>query len=228
MVHENGPYEVEGRTEFSFDSGHPRGMLEESLGQNVWVISGTKSKGKTRYHLCALYHPEVVEDDPDGGFCILGKGKGFTPEIELTHLAWFTDLYTEPRIYSFGFRKISNEQLAQKLQEISTVTETEYYSPDEIVTTQGFIEPALKQITVNAYERNLKARKACIGHYGYLCSVCEFDFEAQYGEVGKEFIHVHHLTLRSATKEEYEIDPINDLRPVCPNCHSMIHKKNPP
>lgn len=25
-----------------------------------------------------------------------------------------------------------------------------------------------------------------------------------------------------------QIDPISDLRPVCPNCHAMLHKKNPP
>ncbi|MDB9470225.1 hypothetical protein PN480_18680 [Dolichospermum circinale CS-1225] len=28
--------------------------------------------------------------------------------------------------------------------------------------------------------------------------------------------------------EEYEVDPIKDLRPVCPNCHAMIHRRLPP
>ncbi len=28
--------------------------------------------------------------------------------------------------------------------------------------------------------------------------------------------------------QEYKVDPINDLRPVCPNCHTMLHKQNPP
>jgi 5-methylcytosine-specific restriction protein A len=28
--------------------------------------------------------------------------------------------------------------------------------------------------------------------------------------------------------EKYTLNPINDLRPVCPNCHAIIHKKNPP
>ncbi|MDY6960261.1 MAG: HNH endonuclease, partial [Halobacteriota archaeon] len=23
-------------------------------------------------------------------------------------------------------------------------------------------------------------------------------------------------------------DPVNDLRPVCPNCHAVLHKKKPP
>ena len=25
--------------------------------------------------------------------------------------------------------------------------------------------------------------------------------------------------------EAHEVDPIEGLRPVCPNCHSMIHKR---
>jgi hypothetical protein len=26
----------------------------------------------------------------------------------------------------------------------------------------------------------------------------------------------------------YKIDPIKDLRPVCPNCHSMLHQRKKP
>jgi predicted HNH restriction endonuclease len=28
--------------------------------------------------------------------------------------------------------------------------------------------------------------------------------------------------------EEYVIDPIKDLRPLCPNCHAVIHLRQPP
>lgn len=87
-------------------------------------------------------------------------------------------------------------------------------------------EGAKKQTTVNAYERNPKAREICIQNYGYKCSVCEFDFEEVYGEIGIGFIHVHHLKPLSEINEEYQVDPVNDLRPVCPNCHSMLHKAN--
>lgn len=27
---------------------------------------------------------------------------------------------------------------------------------------------------------------------------------------------------------EYYLDPKKDLIPVCPNCHAMLHRKNPP
>lgn len=96
--------------------------------------------------------------------------------------------------------------------------------PDEVPNTIEIFEGAKKQITVNAYERNTKARQKCIKHYGTECFVCSFDFERTYGERGKEFIHVHHLIQLATIGREYQVDPIEDLRPVCPNCHAMLHR----
>ncbi|WP_431146162.1 HNH endonuclease [Bacillus cereus] len=62
---------------------------------------------------------------------------------------------------------------------------------------------------------------------GFSCVVCGFNFEERYGQMGKDFTHVHHLKELSQIGEEYEINPIEDLRPVCPNCHSMLHKRKP-
>lgn len=92
---------------------------------------------------------------------------------------------------------------------------------EQIVYTEG--SPA--QVTLTKYERNPYARKACIEHYGLSCSVCDFNFERVYGELGKDFIHVHHLTQIAKIGMKYSVDPIKDLRPVCPNCHAMIHKR---
>ena len=85
-----------------------------------------------------------------------------------------------------------------------------------------------KTIVVNTYERNPKAREKCIKYWGVNCAVCEFNFEKIFGKYGKGFIHVHHLVPVSTIGKEYKIDPIQDLRPVCPNCHSMLHRNNPP
>ncbi len=87
-----------------------------------------------------------------------------------------------------------------------------------------FTEGTVRQITSSKYERNPYARKVCIEKYGTKCSVCGFDFEEIYGELGKGFIHVHHLSKIANIKKEYELDPIKDLRPVCPNCHAMLHR----
>jgi hypothetical protein len=41
-------------------------------------------------------------------------------------------------------------------------------------------------------------------------------------------IHVHHLVPLSGKQQGYEVDPVRDLRPVCPNCHLIIHSKKEP
>jgi 5-methylcytosine-specific restriction protein A len=75
------------------------------------------------------------------------------------------------------------------------------------------------------YERSGSARSACIKKHGYKCAVCGMVMEEKYGEVGKDFIHIHHKDFISGYATGHEIDPITDLIPVCPNCHSMLHRK---
>jgi hypothetical protein len=97
--------------------------------------------------------------------------------------------------------------------------------PEEVEDLQGVVEGAKRQITVNAYERDPTAKLRCIKKWGCICVACGFDFQAVYGELGKGFIHVHHLRPIHTIGEAYVLDPEVDLRPVCPNCHSMLHKK---
>lgn len=99
-----------------------------------------------------------------------------------------------------------------------------YNSNDDSVFSSELSEGASRQVTLNIYERNLDARQQCIAHHGCRCMVCGFDFAAVYGELGRGFIHVHHLKPLSEIREEYEVDPVVDLRPVCPNCHAMLHR----
>ncbi|MEG3897838.1 MULTISPECIES: HNH endonuclease [unclassified Microcoleus] len=113
------------------------------------------------------------------------------------------------------------------LQVQESVTTTKFF-PDEVDLVQTFREGAVRQVSVNAYEREPKARQKCIDYYGSSCYICDFDFGKTFGQPGKGFIHVHHLKPLSEIAEEYEIDPIKDLRPVCPNCHAMIHRSSPP
>lgn len=95
--------------------------------------------------------------------------------------------------------------------------------PEEVDGRDGFPEGTLQQVLVNKFERSPRARAACLAAHGFSCVVCEMNFEEAYGEVAKNFIHVHHLRPLASIKASYEVDPINDLRPVCPNCHAVIH-----
>ena len=89
-------------------------------------------------------------------------------------------------------------------------------------------EGVANEIKSRKYERNPVARRICINKYGCRCAICGFDFEKEYGEIGKGFIEVHHIIPVSAIGHQYVINPENDLIPLCSNCHSMIHRKNPP
>ena len=80
---------------------------------------------------------------------------------------------------------------------------------------------------VNKYERNKKARQKCIEHYGCKCFTCNLLLSDIYGAIADDFIHVHHIKELSLIREEYTVSPIEDLRPLCPNCHAIIHRKSP-
>lgn len=99
--------------------------------------------------------------------------------------------------------------------------------PEEISETEGSYEGARKQISVNTYERDRTARDKCLQHHGTSCAVCEKDMSEIYGPVATGLIHVHHLKPLSEIKEDYRVNPIADLRPVCPNCHAVIHRGKP-
>ena len=119
-------------------------------------------------------------------------------------------------------------ELKDALEQTGLTGEVQFAEEISNAEAKVLHEGLKKTITVNTYERNSRARKKCIDYWKPICSVCGFDFQQKYGELGKGFIHVHHLTPVSEIGKSYQIDPIKDLRPVCPNCHSMIHKQNPP
>ena len=102
--------------------------------------------------------------------------------------------------------------------ELETIENSEL--PDEIL-----IEGAMRDILSNKYERNLKARSRCIAYYGTACQICGFDFGDVYGKEFAGKIEVHHIKPLHEIKEDYVVDPIKDLVPVCPNCHLVLHSK---
>lgn len=157
---------------------------------------------------------------------------------------WFLDLREHP-ISTSELRRLVGWQPSQALQgvknpqgkliqnlglvhEAESLREIGLSLADEISEADILYEGAKHQIYVNAYERNPKARQKCISHYGWRCFICGFDFGAVYGKIGEAFIHVHHLLQLSEINERYVVDPIKDLRPICPNCHAIIHRRRPP
>ena len=77
------------------------------------------------------------------------------------------------------------------------------------------------------YERSPKNRKDCIAYHGLDCKVCGMNFKDIYGELGENFIHVHHIVPLSEMENSYKLNPREDLVPLCPNCHAMVHRHDP-
>jgi len=102
------------------------------------------------------------------------------------------------------------------------------FSEPKINKKIKFTEGSANEVLQTKYERSAEARARCLSIHGYTCKICDFNFRKVYGEIGNEFIHVHHIEPISSRNEEYEIDPQSDLIPVCPNCHAMIHRNSPP
>lgn len=74
------------------------------------------------------------------------------------------------------------------------------------------------------YERSKYNRDMALKIHGYSCCICSINFKEKYGEIGEGFIHIHHIKPLYSLEEEVIIDPANDLVPVCPNCHAIIHR----
>lgn len=125
-------------------------------------------------------------------------------------------------------RECKDEGLLDFLLHPHQTVNEDVYDVDYPEDDEMLYEGALVTVKANKYERNQKARRECVAKKGYQCLVCGRDFEATYGEMGKGFIHVHHLTPISSIGKEYKLNVETDLVPVCPNCHYMLHRKDPP
>ena len=99
---------------------------------------------------------------------------------------------------------------------------------EEHVPNRSYLEGTAIRVLVNRYERDREARDECVAHHGAVCAVCSFDFRHKYGDLGAGFIHVHHVVPVATVGRRYSVDPINDLVPVCPNCHAMLHTGTTP
>lgn len=123
----------------------------------------------------------------------------------------------DPREYiEEQIRKAYGDILQQAIEAAQTTDE----DPDQL-----FTEGAQCNIVADRYERSRSARQACLQANGTVCAICGFDFAKAYGAEFAGIIQVHHITPISEIGHEYQVDPVHDLIPVCPNCHVALHSK---
>ena len=89
--------------------------------------------------------------------------------------------------------------------------------------TEGERKHIVKETDV--VRRNPQLRQQCIDRYGYQCQCCGMNFAELYGEeLGANFIEVHHLRpISTYEKDGIPENFLENLVPLCSNCHSMIH-----
>lgn len=121
------------------------------------------------------------------------------------------------------------DEIAEKLQGIWSEFLGVSKLPEDFgdITPTVYREGHVREKSLTVFERSTAAREKCLEYYGTKCFICQFDFKTFYGPVADGYIQVHHLLPISDIGEEYEVDPVKDLRPVCPNCHAIIHRRRP-
>lgn len=92
----------------------------------------------------------------------------------------------------------------------------------------GYPEGAVTTVKTNRYERDRRNRNMAISIHGTSCAACGLDMGRHYGQVAVGYIEIHHTTPVSQLGPGYVIDPVRDLIPLCPNCHAVAHRRDPP
>lgn len=120
-----------------------------------------------------------------------------------------------------GVRKVTEDIFNSILQKSDLTIERIITENDDL---KSYIEGNRKALFTTKYERNTVLRRETIKEKGTICKCCNFDFEAFYGEIGAGYTHIHHTKPLYSYGGESSKVCIDDLEPVCPNCHAMLHK----
>ena len=178
----------------------------------IYFITGELFTGTINSYATDYYLKKILEDKGNIGL-----------ETALLSLSQHLDYYEDKSNASVKSRR----DIYEKYFELIENETSEPIYPDEVDPTKNYSEGKTKQVLINSYERNPIARKKCIEHFGLNCQVCDFNFKEKFGDLGQNFIHVHHIIDISTVGKEYSVNPKTDLIPVCPNCHAMLHKQKP-
>jgi hypothetical protein len=220
--------------------GQPLGLVtnkpvEQLLHNTVWFITGESSSPR-QYCLGSVFRVAEVGDTGEDEFAHYASGPGhaFELPIPVNDLEWFPEVFRSTGHFGLGVQEVKDEAVIAALIQLAadaghrTEDGDQIRLPEEVPNGSTYSEGSVQQILVNRYERDPRAREECIRHYGATCFLCGFEFLAEYGEVMAGFIHVHHLRPLSGVGPDYQVDPVQDLRPVCPNCHAVLHRREPP
>lgn len=150
------------------------------------------------------------------------EGTGLTRGGKLEEMIWNDFANDKP-----GLQKIATA-IKSAIADVPPPSDVKEAEIDE---DEEFVEGRLLSQLHKRRERNplvakKKKNKVFKDKGNLACEVCGFDFQKQYGDLGRGFAECHHksplsdLTQATTTK-------LSDLAIVCANCHRMLHRIRP-
>lgn len=169
------------------------------------LVSHRNSNGMTKY-----------TNFKDGIYSLTGEG----------------DLYVLSRLNELNYlfsQKFMYEDTISVAKKISEKGQEIIVYDENIIISEGKIEVKENK----ARERSKALRDAAILYYSQLgklkCKVCGFCFEDMYGDIGKNFIEIHHerpiCKYENSGNIQFISEAVKNVKPLCSNCHRMIHRK---
>lgn len=154
-----------------------------------------------------------------------------------------SDIQDRPKYYPYvpyrdGYRGAQGLYLAKLTHSLSSalldlchVKVADYPVADPattLATTLEFLEGQRAQRESSYFKRNPGLRQAAILKHGMRCRACELSFGEKYGALGEGYIEMHHLNpLAERLGEVSEVTSVDQVVPLCANCHRVVHRRRP-
>lgn len=135
-------------------------------------------------------------------------------------IQWAKKIDTYPILEKFDRDQNANKRF-ELLVHQSILKKEHKYVMKRTSDQQSFDEGLKHEIIKEVTYRNPKIVALAKVQHGTICDICKFDFGKTYGSHGEGFIEMHHLYPINKGSRKTSIE---DLRPVCANCHRMLHK----
>jgi 5-methylcytosine-specific restriction protein A len=172
----------------------------------------------------------LIESAQSSGFAVEFSVNGISDLSQFGEIQWESielSLYKKFDNYDEALNCLKMTSLMSLAIMLSLVTE-ESDNLSEEISKDFELEGTLSRIQSNKYERSRLNRAICLEIYGFVCQGCDIRMADLYGPIGDGVIHVHHFEPVSLMASPRVLNPALDLIPLCPNCHTIIHKQNPP
>lgn len=164
-------------------------------------------------------YTDRVDGEPSGRFTLTTIGKEYLDEnTDVVDYLLNNTFSSEDLKESFEtiYENRDNGKKVEIFDETTTIAEG----------TQAIVK-------TKVYKRSSKLREKAIQFYTVddriKCQACCFDFEEFYGDFGKNFIEIHHqkpiFQFDGDDLERTVEEALENVIPVCSNCHRMIHRR---